>query len=195
MLRDHALSIWHSAVAAARPDEVVRQALTDPARPLKTALTTARRILVVGAGKAGLPMCQGVEEALADSLGKVEGIVNVPDLAGPSSLEKIVLHGARPVGSNHPTARGVEGAERILQLFASAGPDDVGLCLLSGGGSALLPLPAEGLTLEDKQEVTRLLHACGATINEMNAVRKHLSRIKGGRLAEAFHGKALYSLV
>src|SRR5262249_28732903 len=83
----------------------------------------------------------------------------------------------------------------ILQLFAGAGPDDVGLCLLSGGGSALLPAPAEGLTLEDKQEATRLLHECGATINEMNAVRKHLSRIKGGRLAQAFGGKALFSLV
>src|SRR5207237_2918959 len=71
----------------------------------------------------------------------------------------------------------------------------VGLCLLSGGGSALLPAPAAGLTLAAKQETTRLLHACGATINEMNAVRKHLSAIKGGRLAQAFSGRALYSLI
>ena len=69
------------------------------------------------------------------------------------------------------------------------------LCLLSGGGSALLPAPADGVTLDDKQGVTQLLHACGATINEMNAVRKHLSRIKGGRLAQAFHGKHLLSLI
>jgi hydroxypyruvate reductase/glycerate 2-kinase len=187
-LRDHALSIWKAAVDAARPREVVHAALEGP---LREALAKARRVLVVGAGKAGLAMSAAVEE----TLDRVAGIVNVPDLDEPSPLKKIVLHGARPVGSNQPTARGVEGAERILQLFADAGPDDIGLCLISGGGSALLPAPVEGISLEDKQEVTRQLHACGATINEMNAVRKHLSRIKGGRLAQAFRGKALFSLV
>jgi hydroxypyruvate reductase/glycerate 2-kinase len=192
MLRDHGLTIWKAAVDAARPREVVRAALEGV---LREALTRAKRILVVGAGKAGVAMSAAVEEALAGSLDRIEGVVNVPDLDGPSPLRKIVLHGARPVGSNQPTARGVEGAERILKLVASAGPEDVCLCLISGGGSALLPAPAEGVTLEDKQQVTRQLHACGATINEMNAVRKHLSRIKGGRLAQAFHGKALFSLV
>jgi hydroxypyruvate reductase/glycerate 2-kinase len=194
-LRTDALQIWHAAVDAARPHSAIHAALTDPHQPLAGLLESARRILVVGAGKAGLAMSQAVEETLGPALAKVEGIVNVPDLASPSRLKKIVQHGARPAGSNQPTERGVEGAERILQLFAGAGPEDVGLCLLSGGGSALLPAPAEGLTLADKQQVTQLLHACGATINEMNAVRKHLSRIKGGRLAQSFHGKALYSLV
>src|SRR5205823_566314 len=80
-------------------------------------------------------------------------------------------------------------------LARTAGPDDVALCLISGGGSALLPAPAEGVSLADKLAVTKLLHHCGATINEMNAVRKHLSAIKGGRLAQAFRGKALYSLI
>src|SRR5205823_692259 len=84
---------------------------------------------------------------------------------------------------------------QILDLFGSAGPEDVGICLLSGGGSALLPAPVNGVSLEDKQKVTQLLHECGATINEMNAVRKHLSRMKGGRLAQAFKGRALYSLI
>jgi hydroxypyruvate reductase/glycerate 2-kinase len=196
MLRDHALQIWHSAVDAARPEPAVRALLTDPKRRLAAALRDARRILVGGAGKAGLAMCQAVEQTLgAELLAKVEGLVNVPDFEGPSPLVRIEAHGSRPVGSNQPTVSGVAGAERILHLFACAGPEDVGLCLLSGGGSALLPAPAEGMTLADKQEVTRLLHGCGATINEMNAVRKHLSRIKGGRLAEAFRGKALYSLV
>src|SRR5262249_32124434 len=83
----------------------------------------------------------------------------------------------------------------ILQLVRSAGPEDVVLCLLSGGGSALLPAPVKGVTLEDKQEITQLLHACGATINEMNCVRKHLSAVKGGRLAEGFAGRALVSLI
>ncbi len=199
-LRDHAVTIWKAAVDAADPRALVRSALTDPALPLRDVFSqdaAARRVLVAGAGKAGLPMCLGVEDALGPALDKVEGLVNVPDLSDPPPLKKLVLHGARPVGSNHPTARGVDGAEKILRLFAGAGPDDVGLCLLSGGGSALLPAP-DGVSLGDKQEVTRLLHACGATINEMNAVRKHLSRIKGGRLAEAFlaaGGRALFGLV
>src|SRR5204862_6803744 len=90
---------------------------------------------------------------------------------------------------------GVAGARIILDLAQRAGPEDVGLCLLSGGGSALLPAPVEGITLEDKQQVTQLLHACGATINEMNAVRKHLSPIKGGRLAAAFRGRKLVCLI
>jgi glycerate 2-kinase len=83
----------------------------------------------------------------------------------------------------------------MLDLVSHAGPDDVAVCLLSGGGSALLPAPAPGITLADKQAVTKLLHACGASINEMNAVRKHLSRIKGGRLAQAFTGKTMFSLI
>src|SRR5439155_902164 len=121
------------------------------------------------------------------------GIVNVPaDAVRP--LQHIVLHAARPAASNHPTADGVRGAEKMLALLGSAGPDDFAICLLSGGGSALLPAP-DGVTLEDKQAITKLLHACGATIQEMNAVRKHLSRIKGGRLAQAFRGRALFSLI
>jgi hydroxypyruvate reductase/glycerate 2-kinase len=78
---------------------------------------------------------------------------------------------------------------------AGAGPEDVVLCLLSGGGSALLPAPVEGVSLEAKQRLTLLLHACGATINEMNAVRKHLSRIKGGNLARACGGRPVFSLI
>src|SRR5207248_8826550 len=83
---------------------------------------------------------------------------------------------------------------KMLALLHSARPDDIAICLLSGGGSALLPAP-DGISLEDKQVLTKLLHACGATIHEMNAVRKHLSRIKGGRLAQAFRGRELFSLI
>src|SRR6202030_747049 len=101
----------------------------------------------------------------------------------------------RPARSNQPTAEGVEGTRRLLELAHSAGPDDIALCLFSGGGSALLPAPAPGISLEDKQRVPLLLHACGASINEMNAVRKHLSAVKGGRLAQAFRGRALFSLI
>jgi hydroxypyruvate reductase/glycerate 2-kinase len=139
-------------------------------------------------------MSAALEAALPDCLDRIEGVVNVPG-GSELPLQRIQLHAARPGGSNHPTAAGVAGAQRILDLLRSAGPQDVALCLLSGGGSALLPAPADGVTLEDKQQVTKLLHACGATINEMNAVRKHLSAIKGGRLAQAFAGRLLISLI
>jgi hydroxypyruvate reductase/glycerate 2-kinase len=154
----------------------------------------AGRILVVGTGKAGAAMADALEGLLAPFLARVEGVVNVP-AESVRPLRAIRLHGARAAGSNHPTADGVAGAEQMLNLLARAGPDDICFCLLSGGGSALLPDPVAGVSLEDKQHVTRLLHACGATINEMNTVRKHLSRIKGGQLARAFTGRALYSLI
>jgi hydroxypyruvate reductase/glycerate 2-kinase len=193
-LRAHARAIWQAAVDAARPEPLIRAALADPARPLASALAGARRILVVGAGKAGAPMAAAVEAALPDALDRTEGIVNVPDNA-VRPLRRIRLHAARPAGSNHPTAAGVAGTRRILDLLRGAGPQDVALCLLSGGGSALLPAPVDGVTLEDKQHVTRLLHACGATINEMNCVRKHLSASKGGRLAQYFAARELFSLI
>jgi glycerate 2-kinase len=194
ILRSHARAIWQAAVDAVRPEPLVRAALTDEALGINSALRAAPRILVLGAGKAGAAMAAAVEDTLADLLDRVEGIVNVP-AESVRPLKRIRLHAARPAGSNQPTAEGVAGAQEMLRLARSAGPDDVALCLISGGGSALLPAPAEGITLADKQAVTKLLHECGATINQMNAVRKHLSAIKGGRLAEAFRGKALYSLI
>jgi glycerate 2-kinase len=102
-----------------------------------------------------------------------------------------IVEAAHPV----PDAQGPDAARRILALAASAGPDDLVLCLISGGGSALLALPADGLTLADKQAVNRALLACGATISEMNTVRKHLSAIKGGRLAAAAHPARVVSLL
>jgi hydroxypyruvate reductase/glycerate 2-kinase len=187
--REHALAIWQTAVMAVRPEPLVQAALAT-----ETVVRNARRILVVGAGKAGPGMAVGLETAFADSLARIEGLVNVP--AGMSApLKRVRLHAARPQGVNEPTVQGVTGAEEMLRLLASAGPDDVAVCLLSGGGSALLPAPPEGLDLADKLAVTKLLHRSGATIDEMNCVRKHLSRVKGGRLAEAFRGKLLLSLI
>jgi hydroxypyruvate reductase/glycerate 2-kinase len=190
ILRVHARSIWQAAVDSVRPDTLVRAALAD----LRPDLAVGRRILVVGAGKAGAAMAETIEEALPGLLPRIEGIVNVP-AGAVRPLQAIRLHAARPAATNQPTAEGVAGARRILDLVSQAGPEDVALCLLSGGGSALLPAPVEGISLEDKQEVTLLLHACGATINEMNCVRKHLSAVKGGRLAQAFTGWALHSLI
>ena len=189
MSREHALSIWKAAVDAVRPEPLVAAAVSADA-----AILAAPRVIVVGAGKAGPGMALGVEAALADRLNLVEGLVNVPE-GMSAALKRIRLHAARPQGVNEPTAAGVAGAEEMLRLLASAGPEDVAVCLLSGGGSALLPAPAHGISLADKLAVTKLLHRSGATIDEMNCVRKHLSRVKGGRMAEAFRGKLLVSLI
>lgn len=136
------------------------------------------RIFVVGAGKAGAAMAQAIEQILGDRI--TGGLVNVKD-GHTLPLSRIELN---ECGHPVPDARGVRGAARIAQIAHNAGPRDLVLCLVSGGASALAPLPAPGFTLEDKQETTRLLLTCGASIHEINAVRKHLSAIKGGRLAE-----------
>jgi glycerate 2-kinase len=143
------------------------------------------RTLVLGAGKAGGAMTQAVE-ALWPADAPISGLVvtryhhTPPRPAGlPQRIE--LVEAAHPV----PDAAGLKAAERILALAHGLTPDDLVLCLISGGGSALLTLPAEGLSLEDKQRINRELLDSGANITEMNCVRKHLSRIKGGRLAAA----------
>ncbi len=105
------------------------------------------------------------------------------------------MHAARPAGVNEPTPEGVAGAEEILRLVESLGPDDLCLCLISGGGSALMPAPVEGITLADKLAVTRHLSAAGANIEQLNTVRKQLSRIKGGGLLRACRAGRMVSLI
>ena len=143
------------------------------------------RTLVLGAGKAGGAMAQAVE-ALWPLDAPLSGLVvtryghTPPRPAGlPERIE--VVEAAHPV----PDAAGLQAAERILALTQGLTADDLVLCLISGGGSALLTLPAEGMDLQLKQDINRQLLACGANIAEMNCLRKHLSRIKGGRLAAA----------
>ncbi|MFP5475309.1 MAG: glycerate kinase, partial [Gammaproteobacteria bacterium] len=143
------------------------------------------RTLVLGAGKAGGSMVQALE-AIWPQDAPLSGLVVTryghipPRPAGvPSRIE--LVEAAHPV----PDAAGLRAAERMLALTHGLTADDLVLCLISGGGSALLTLPAEGLTLEDKQRINRQLLESGAHIGEMNCVRKHLSRIKGGRLAAA----------
>lgn len=143
------------------------------------------RTIVLGAGKAGGSMAQAVE-ALWPADAPLEGLVVTryhhipPRPAGlPQRIE--VVEAAHPV----PDAAGLAAAQRILQMTQGLTKDDLVLCLISGGGSALLTLPADGLSLEDKQGINKALLNSGANIGEMNCVRKHLSRIKGGRLAAA----------
>jgi hydroxypyruvate reductase/glycerate 2-kinase len=181
-LRADARAIWDAAVAAVEPMKCVRDALMSPDSATANSIRDARRILVVGGGKAGAAMAAGVEAALADRISCIQGLVNVP--AGKArALQSITLSVARPAGVNEPTAAGVEGVQQMLRLVQTADSADIVLALISGGGSALLPAPADGISLEDKLAVTRLLNRSSATIAEMNCVRKHLSRIKGGGLA------------
>ena len=155
-------------------------AAADPARcvPANLPPPPTGRTIVVGAGKAAAKMARAVEDNWP---GALEGIV-VTRYGHRVACERIeVIEAAHPV----PDAAGEAGARRILDLVSGAGPDDLVLCLMSGGASALLSLPGAGLTLRDKQGVNRDLLRSGANITEMNCVRKHLSAIKGGRLAAA----------
>jgi hydroxypyruvate reductase len=201
-LRRDARLIWNAGLEAVRSERLVRGALgvegdVLAAGPERLELRGLDRIVVVGAGKAGAGMAAAVEEVLGPRLldqKRVTGWVNVPeDCVRP--LGRIHLHGARPPGVNEPTAAGVAGTNQILALVESLGPRDLCLCLISGGGSALLPAPAEGVGLEDKLAVTRHLSAAGATIQQLNTVRKQLSRVKGGGLARACRASRLVSLV
>lgn len=163
--------LFEAAVARAQPDRCVPAALPAPPRG---------RVVVLGAGKASAAMARAVEKHWPDP-GRLEGVVVTRYGHGVPCRHIEIVEAAHPV----PDGAGQEAARRILELAQGLGPDDLALCLISGGGSALLSLPGPGLTLADKQATAKALLRSGATIHEMNAVRKHLSAIKGGRLAAA----------
>ncbi len=201
-LRRDALQIWQAGVDAVRSERLLREALRIDGSTLlvgddRLPLDSIRRIAVVGAGKAGAGMAAAVEDVLGPALmqaKQLEGWVNVPaDCAGP--LQRIKLHAARPAGVNEPRPEGAAGSQEILRLVESLGPEDLCLCLISGGGSALMPAPVEGITLDDKLAVTKYLSAAGANIEQLNTVRKQLSAIKGGGLMRRCPAGRLVSLI
>jgi glycerate 2-kinase len=172
-------SLFEAAIASAQPARCVPPHLPDP---------PAGRLLVIGAGKASAAMARAVEEQWE---GPLSGLV-VTRYGHAAPCRRIeVVEAAHPV----PDAAGMAAARRVLDLVRGLTRDDLVLCLISGGGSALLALPAEGVTLEDKQQVNRALLRSGATIREMNCVRRHLSAIKGGRLAAACHPAPVLALL
>lgn len=180
------MQLLRAALDAVDPYAAVRRALRTEGDHLEVGertydLSRYRRVIVVGGGKASAPMAVAVEDALG---GRVSaGLVNVkyghvlPSEGRATATRVIEINEA---GHPIPDERGVEGARRMAELLSSADGGDLVICLISGGGSALMALPVEGVTLGDKQQLTDLLLRCGATINEMNAVRKHLSLSKGG---------------
>jgi hydroxypyruvate reductase len=176
--------LWRQVLAAAEPGRLLRAALSVEngllrAGPFTVELATLARLLVLGCGKAGGAMAQATEAILGDRI--TDGFAVVKDgYVRPTT--RIQLAEARhPV----PDARGEAAASRLLAMASAAAERDLILFLVSGGGSALTPAPAPPVTLEEKQAVTRALLGAGAPIGELNAVRKHLSRIKGGQLARA----------
>ena len=168
-----------AALASAQPAQCLPRHLPEP---------PAGRTVVIGAGKAAATMARAVEDHWE---GPLEGLV-VTRYGHRVPTEKIeVVEAAHPV----PDAGGREAAARILSLAEGLSADDLALCLISGGGSALLTLPAPGIALTDKQEMTGALLRSGAAIDEINCVRKHLSAIKGGRLGAACHPARVVSLL
>ncbi|HEV8066707.1 MAG TPA: DUF4147 domain-containing protein [Planctomycetaceae bacterium] len=200
-LRDDALAIWRAGVEAVDSERLVRACVRPAEHAVEICdqrfeLEPGARIVAVGAGKAGAGMAAGLEAALAGSplAERTSGWVNVPaDCVRP--LQQIHLHAARAPGVNEPSAPGVAGANEILRRVRQLSADDLCIVLLSGGASALLPAPVPGISLADKLAVTRLLMAGGATINELNCVRKHLSAIKGGNLARAAGNARVVALI
>ena len=165
--------MFDGAVAAAAPEQSLVEHLPPPPRG---------RTVVVGAGKAAASMASVVEKAWRNQnpRGAIAGLVITRYGHGVRTDQIEVVEAAHPV----PDQAGLDAARRTLDLVQALGPDDLVLCLVSGGGSALLTLPAEGITLGEKQSVTHQMLRCGATISEINCVRKHLSAIKGGQLAQ-----------
>lgn len=172
--------MFDAAVAAAQPDLCVP--------PFLPPMPERGRLVVIGAGKASAAMARAAEQHYGQPL---EGLV-VTRYGHAVPCEGVeIVEAAHPV----PDATGHAAARRMLGLAAGLTAQDTVLCLISGGGSALLPLPLDGLTLDDKQAISRDLLKCGATINEMNCVRRHLSAIKGGRLAAALHPAKVINLL
>jgi len=193
-MRRDARAIFRAGIRAVEPAAAVKKHcrvenglfFVDTAR---YDLTKFRHIYVIGAGKASAPMASAIEEMLGESI--TGGFINVK-YGHVAKLDHIRLNEA---GHPVPDREGQKGAESILRMAGSAGQDDLILCLISGGGSALLPCPAPGLSLKNKQETIKVLLSCGAAIQEINAIRKHTSLIKGGRLARAAYPAETVSLI
>lgn len=173
--------MFEAAIASAQPQLCVPPHLPEPGE-------VKGRLIVIGAGKASAAMARAVEDHWH---GPLSGLV-VTRYGYKVPCERIeIIEAAHPV----PDQAGLVAAQRMLQVVQGLSAEDVVLCLISGGGSSLLPLPLPGISLQDKQQVNRALLASGATISEMNTVRRHLSAIKGGRLAAACHPARVINLL
>lgn len=189
-----ALELVRAAIAAVEPAAAIARHVRREGDILHLPdrsydLRRYRHVYVVGGGKAAAPMAQAIEAILGDSL--TAGVVNVRyGYTAPTGKIEI-----RPAGHPIPDEKGVAGAQKMMELLGSATSDDLVIALISGGGSALMILPVEGVSLPDKRRLTDALLRSGASINEINTVRKHLSRTKGGGLARTAYPAEVISLI
>ena len=193
-LRAHARGIFDAGMRAADPLKAIQQFVHVDGDRLTAGdyscdLARFRKITVIGAGKGAARMALALEGLLGGRI--ADGLVVVKYGHGLPLKRMRVVEAAHPV----PDEAGLRGARQLMELVAGAGEEDLIIFLISGGASALLPAPAEGVTLEDKQRTTQALLASGATIGEVNAVRKHISKVKGGRLAQLAAPATLISLI
>ncbi|CAI0796844.1 glycerate kinase type-2 family protein [Serratia ficaria] len=172
-------SVFQAAIASAQPRHNIPPYLPE---------NRQGKLTVIGAGKASAAMAQAVEQHWE---GELSGLVVTRYGYAVACRHIDIVEAAHPV----PDASGLAAAQRMISLVSELGEEDTVLCLISGGGSSLLPLPYPGITLEEKQSVNRELLKCGATISEMNCVRRHLSAIKGGKLAAACYPARLITLL
>lgn len=194
IMRKHAAEIFYKALEPVQPGAAIKRHCKFDGKNLFIGhrayiLAQYKNLFVVGAGKATAPMAAAIEDMIDEKV--TDGIITVK-YDHVADLNHIKLIEA---GHPLPDENGQHGASAILNLAKNAGKDDLVLCLISGGGSALMPLPDNGLTLKDKQDTIKLLLSCGATIHEINAIRKHISKIKGGRLACASYPATIVTLI
>ena len=190
-----ALEALEAALEAANPKAIIKSKVMLKAAMLRVGqhkfdLDKFRHIFVVGGGKASGEMSEALEAILGKRISS--GIVNVPYHSGPYKTRKISLQEAsHPI----PDEAGMKGVKEMLDLVSQAEKNDLVICLISGGGSSLMPLPRGKITLKDKQQVTDALLKSGATINEVNTVRKHISEFKGGWLAKKAYPATIINLI
>ena len=198
-LRTIAKTLFTKAVSAADPYRRLKEVLEiEKSRlrvvrpeglPIEFDLNNFSNIYLIGAGKASAPMAQAIEEVFGDRI--TRGVITTKTGHALPLNRTEIIEASHPI----PDQKGIAGAEKMVQLLKDSGPRDLVLFLLSGGGSALMPMPASPILLEEKQEVTQLLLDCGADIKEINTIRKHISRIKGGRLAQLAYPSTVVAFI
>jgi glycerate-2-kinase len=184
--RKDALEILEEGLKAADPKSSVKEAL----RNLKDELNKARRIIVIGFGKASIKMAEGCEEELSDKI--YDGAIIAPKGIEDKKLKIIkVFEGTHPI----PSEVNVESAKKLISVCSNLTSEDLVICLISGGGSSLLTFPANDISLEEKKLTTDVLLKSGADIREINTIRKHISKVKGGQLLNFLKPAKVVSLI
>jgi len=193
--REIAINALNAALEAADPEVIVKSKVKVKGNTLRVDslsfnLDEFKHVFVVGGGKASGCMAETLEQILGDRI--KQGVVNVPYACPPYQTRRVKL---QPASHPIPDVSGVKGASRMLDLVSHVEEDDLIVCLLSGGGSSLMPQPVGGVSLQDKRRVTDALLKSGATINEINTVRKHISGLKGGWLAKKAYPATVVNLI